>query len=56
MAWRNRFKHRKELKKYRKSNISNELKFLAWSPTRWWDWCLPEDENKGIELISTDKN
>ena len=23
--------------------------FVAWHPTRWWDWCLPEDKKKGIE-------
>ena len=21
----------------------------AWHPTRWWDWCLSEDEKKEIE-------
>ena len=19
---------------------------IAWHPTRWWDWCVPEDQNK----------
>ena len=28
---------------------------VAWHPTRWWDWCFPEDDNKGVELIFTDK-
>ena len=21
---------------------------VAWYPTRWWDWCLPEEEEMGI--------
>ena len=28
----------------------------AWPPTRWWDWCMSEDQKKGIEPIFTDKN
>ena len=28
---------------------------VAWYPTRWWDWCIPEDEKKVIESIHTDK-
>ena len=32
-----------------------ELKTVAWHSTRWWKWCLPEDEKKGKELIFTDK-
>ena len=19
---------------------------IAWHPSRWWDWCVPEDEKK----------
>ena len=26
----------------------------AWFSRRWLDWCLPEDEKKGIEPIFTD--
>ena len=29
---------------------------LVRSPTRWWDWCMSENEKKGIELIFIDKN
>ena len=30
---------------------------VAWHPTRWCDWCIPEDEKKKeIEPIFTDKN
>ena len=28
---------------------------VAWHPARWWDWCLSEDEKKGVEPIFTDK-
>ena len=28
----------------------------AWPPTRWWDWCMSEDQKKGIEPLFTDKN
>ena len=24
---------------------------IAWHPSPWWDWCLPEDEKKEIETI-----
>ena len=29
---------------------------VVWHLGRWWDWCLPEYEKKGIEPIFTDKN
>ena len=28
---------------------------VALNPTRWWDWCLSEDEKKGIEPFFADK-
>ena len=30
---------------------------VAWHPTRWWDWCLPENENnkKKESIKSVDK-
>ena len=28
---------------------------VAFYSTRWWDWCLPEDEEKEAEPIFTDK-
>ena len=27
---------------------------VAWYPTKWWDWCLPEDEKKETEMIFTE--
>ena len=38
-----------------KKDISKELMPVAWHPTRWWDWCLPEDKKKGMEPIFTNK-
>ena len=33
---------------------------LAWHPTRWWDWCMPQDEKmkkkKEIEPFFVNKN
>ena len=29
---------------------------VAWHPARWWDWCMPEGEKKGIEPSFTDKS
>ena len=28
---------------------------VAWHSTRWWDWCVPEDEKKEVEQCFTDK-
>ena len=42
MAWGNRYKQRKVCKK----DTSKELMSLVWYTTRWWDWCMPEDEKK----------
>ena len=39
IAWGNRFKQRKTFKK----EPSKELMPVVWHPTRWWDWCMPED-------------
>ena len=28
---------------------------VAWHSTRWWDWCVLEDEKKEVEQFFTDK-
>ena len=43
-----------KLKAYKK-DLSKELMFVAWHPTRWQNWCLPENEKKGIGPIFADK-
>ena len=45
MAWHNRCKQCKPFKK----QLNRELTPVAWHPTRWWVWCLQEDEKKEIE-------
>ena len=35
----------KHVQKY----ISKELMPVAWHPTRWWDWCIPEDQKKEVK-------
>ena len=50
MTWYNKLKQWKAFKKY----ISKELMPLAWHPTRWQDWSLPEDEKKEMEAIFAD--
>ena len=36
-------------RKAQKSQIKKELMLIAWHPSRWWDWCLDEDEKKETE-------
>ena len=31
-------------KKAQKASIKEELMSIAWHPSRYWDWCVPEDE------------
>ena len=40
--WHNGYKKRKA----RRAKIRKELMPIAWHPSRWWDWCIPEDEKK----------
>ena len=32
--------------KAQKLSIKEELMPIAWHPSRWWDWCMPEEEKK----------
>ena len=41
----NKCKQRKSFENYR----SKVLVPVPWHPTSWWDWCMPEDKEKGIE-------
>lgn len=47
MAWRNRFRQYKAFQK----EISKELMFIAWHPTRSLGWQKSEDEKEEIELF-----
>ena len=33
-----------EKREARKAKLKEELLPIAWPPSRWWDWCFPEDE------------
>ena len=35
--------------KAEKASIKGELMPITWHPSRWWDWCVPEDEKKETE-------
>ena len=32
-----------------KARIEKELMPIAWHTSRWWSWCIPEDEKKGTK-------
>ena len=36
--------------KTQKAKIKEELMPLIWHPDRWWNWCVPEDEKKELEI------
>ena len=38
-------------RKVQKAQIKEELIFIAWHPSRWWDWCMSEDEKRETEKL-----
>ena len=44
-------KKKGKLKKAQKGSIKKELLPAVWHPSRWWDWCVPEDEKKETEKL-----
>ena len=38
-------------RKAQKVSIKEELMPIAWHPSRWWDWCVPEDKKKETEKL-----
>ena len=38
-------------RKAQKAKIKEELVPTAWHPSRWWNWCVPEDEKKKTEKL-----
>ena len=38
-------------RKAQKDSIKEELMHITWHPSRWWDWCVPEDEKKVKEIF-----
>ena len=47
MEWYNGYKALKG----QKASIKEGLLPIAWHPSRYWYWCVPEDEKKGIEKL-----
>ena len=41
----------REKRKAQKAKIKEELLPIAWHPSRWWDWCVPQDEKKETEKV-----
>ena len=40
--WHDGYKKREA----QKTSIKKELLPIAWHPSKWWDWCMSEDEKK----------
>ena len=40
-----------EKRKVQKAQIKQGLMLIAWHSSRWWDWCVPEDEKKETEKL-----
>ena len=34
-----------------KASIKEELMPIVWHPSRWWDWCVLEDEKQETEKL-----
>ena len=38
-------------RKAQKASIKEELMDIAWHPSRYWDWCMSEDEKQETEKL-----
>ena len=47
IKWHNDYQKRKA----HKTQIKKELMRIAWHISRWWDWCVPQDEKKDTEKL-----
>ena len=47
IEWYKGYKKRKA----QKASIKTELIPIAWHLSRWWDWCMPEDEKQETEKL-----
>ena len=50
IEWCDGYKKRKAVK----AKIKNDSMPLAWHPSRWWDWCVPNDKKQGTEKLFFD--
>ena len=37
--------------KAQKASIKDEVTPIAWHPSRWWNWCVSEDEKNETEKL-----
>ena len=47
IEWYDGYKKRKA----HKASIKEGLMPIAWQPSRWWDWCIPEDKKRETEKL-----
>ena len=47
VTWYNGYPQRK----VQKAQVKAELMPIAWHPSRWWNWCIPEDDKKETEKL-----
>ena len=47
LKWYDGYKKRK----VQKASIKEELLPTAWHPSKWWDWCMSEDEKYDAEKL-----
>ena len=45
--WYDGYKKRKA----QKTKIKKELMPIVWHPSRWWDWCVPENEKQETQKL-----
>ena len=45
IRWYEGYKKRKD----QKAKLKEELMPISWHPSRWWDWCMLEDQKKETE-------
>ena len=45
--WYDGYKKRKA----QKTKIKEELMPIVWHPSRWWDWCVPENEKQETQKL-----
>ena len=38
-------------RKAQKVKVKQELTRVAWHPSRWWDWCVPENDKTETEKL-----
>ena len=46
-GWHNGYQKRKT----QKAEIKEDLMPITWHPSRWWDWCVSEDEGKQRKIV-----